>query len=345
MGIWDKWVLGWANPASFNPGDKATHGRRRPDLAARPSGTEDGIKVNLPTKVVTLAEPHSGANMWWSRQRPGLGRRQPDPRRRRARRATDVQFWMWNNYVIEEDWDFGFVEVSDRRRHHVDRAEGLRRGRRRGLHRRRLRRPERPHGRLRRQEVRPHRRHRRLAARLRRPHAVRRQDRPGAPALRHRRGLRRARLVRRRLLASPTAAPTVWSDDVEGGANGWTATSGTFTGHRSAPAGSSTPAPRAAASTTWPSGATSTGSTRACKYAYDTTYSDCGPVEGREDQVQRPRHARLVPGHDVRRHNPVAGDDVRPAQHRLQGRPAPRRLALRPAAAHRRGGATRTRRR
>ena len=26
--------------------------------------------------------------------------------------ATDVRFWMWNDYVIEEDWDFGFVEVS-----------------------------------------------------------------------------------------------------------------------------------------------------------------------------------------------------------------------------------------
>ena len=25
---------------------------------------------------------------------------------------TDAKFWMWNNYVIEEDWDFGFVEVS-----------------------------------------------------------------------------------------------------------------------------------------------------------------------------------------------------------------------------------------
>ena len=31
--------------------------------------------------------------------------------RRRARGATR-KFWMWNNYIIEEDWDFGFVEVS-----------------------------------------------------------------------------------------------------------------------------------------------------------------------------------------------------------------------------------------
>ena len=26
--------------------------------------------------------------------------------------APDAKFWMWNNYVVEADWDFGFVEVS-----------------------------------------------------------------------------------------------------------------------------------------------------------------------------------------------------------------------------------------
>ena len=26
--------------------------------------------------------------------------------------ADDAKFWMWNNYVIEKDWDYGFVEVS-----------------------------------------------------------------------------------------------------------------------------------------------------------------------------------------------------------------------------------------
>ena len=26
--------------------------------------------------------------------------------------ATDARFWMWNNFHIEEDWDYGFVEVS-----------------------------------------------------------------------------------------------------------------------------------------------------------------------------------------------------------------------------------------
>ncbi|WP_326830272.1 immune inhibitor A [Streptosporangium sp. NBC_01755] len=26
--------------------------------------------------------------------------------------GTDLKFWLWNNYEIEEDWDYGFVEVS-----------------------------------------------------------------------------------------------------------------------------------------------------------------------------------------------------------------------------------------
>ena len=45
-------------------------------------------------------------------QRPVLGRRPADPRRSTCRPAATCEFWMWNNYSIEEDWDFGFVEVS-----------------------------------------------------------------------------------------------------------------------------------------------------------------------------------------------------------------------------------------
>ncbi|WP_251204064.1 immune inhibitor A domain-containing protein [Agromyces mediolanus] len=109
MGLWDKYVLGWADPAEMNPGD-------RPDTFkvgqnSRPlKGSEDGVKVNLPDKVVTLATPHSGENMWytgsdqdWADLR--LGRTVDVP-------AADPKFWMWNDFVIEEDWDFGFVEVS-----------------------------------------------------------------------------------------------------------------------------------------------------------------------------------------------------------------------------------------
>ena len=56
---------------------------------------------------------------------------------------------------------------------------------------------------------------------------------------------------------------TTWSDDVEGGANGWTADRRHLHRHHRRRAGTSTPAPRSRRTTTWPSGATSTASTRA----------------------------------------------------------------------------------
>jgi immune inhibitor A len=110
MGLWDKWVLGWADPVVMNPGDdpKAVIVGQN----SRPlKGTADGVKINLPTKVVTLATPHSGTNMWWGNNDQNWAKntltRSVD-----VPNATEAKFWMWNNYVIEADWDFGFVEVS-----------------------------------------------------------------------------------------------------------------------------------------------------------------------------------------------------------------------------------------
>jgi immune inhibitor A len=110
MGLWDKFVLGWADPLILNPGDA----EQTVDLgqtSRTPVGTEDGIRVNLPTKVVTLSHPHSGAGQWWSNNDQTWA----DVRLTRTisvPAGTDIKLWMWNNYSIEEDWDFGFVEVS-----------------------------------------------------------------------------------------------------------------------------------------------------------------------------------------------------------------------------------------
>ncbi|WP_350348220.1 immune inhibitor A domain-containing protein [Agromyces sp. G08B096] len=109
MGLWDKWVLGWADPLEVNPGDDEL--TVKVGQNSRPiKGTEDGVKINLPDKVITLATPHSGEHMWytgadqdWADLR--LGRTIDVP-------ATEPKFWMWNDFVIEEDWDYGYVEVS-----------------------------------------------------------------------------------------------------------------------------------------------------------------------------------------------------------------------------------------
>ncbi|MGC4886343.1 immune inhibitor A domain-containing protein [Micromonospora sp. DT227] len=110
MGLWDKWVLGWAEPKTFGPGDRAKLVKLG-QTSRTPVGTEDGIKIDLPDKVITLAEPHSGANMWYS----GADQAWADVKLSRTvsvPNAADAKFWMWNDYVIEEDWDYGFVEVS-----------------------------------------------------------------------------------------------------------------------------------------------------------------------------------------------------------------------------------------
>ncbi|MCW3818362.1 immune inhibitor A [Micromonospora sp. DR5-3] len=110
MGIWDKWVLGWADPLTMNPGDDP-RAVQLGQTSRTPVGTKDGIKINLPNKVITLAEPHSGANMWYS----GADQDWADVKLSRTvnvPNAADAKFWMWNNYTIEADWDMGFVEVS-----------------------------------------------------------------------------------------------------------------------------------------------------------------------------------------------------------------------------------------
>ncbi|MBM7492063.1 immune inhibitor A [Micromonospora luteifusca] len=110
MGIWDKWVLGWADPLAIRPGSNPREVKLG-QTSRTPIDAEDGIKVDLPDKVTTLATPHSGTKMWHSNNDQEwadvtLSRSVDVPA------AADSKFWMWNNYIIEEDWDYGFVELS-----------------------------------------------------------------------------------------------------------------------------------------------------------------------------------------------------------------------------------------
>ncbi|MET8353770.1 MULTISPECIES: immune inhibitor A domain-containing protein [unclassified Micromonospora] len=110
MGIWDKWVLGWADPLTIRPGSNPREVKLG-QSSRTPIDSEDGIKVDLPDKVTTLATPHSGTKMWHSNNDQEwadvkLSRSVDVPA------AADAKFWMWNNYIIEQDWDYGFVELS-----------------------------------------------------------------------------------------------------------------------------------------------------------------------------------------------------------------------------------------
>ena len=111
MGIWDKWILGWADPVTLAPGDDARTVNVG-QTSRTPKGTADGVKVNLPTKTLTLETPHSGANMWFSSSDQSWAKNTLARDVSVPAGASDARFWMWNSYRIEEDWDFGFVEVS-----------------------------------------------------------------------------------------------------------------------------------------------------------------------------------------------------------------------------------------
>ncbi|MFI6322658.1 immune inhibitor A domain-containing protein [Nonomuraea sp. NPDC050556] len=110
MGLWDKWILGWANPKVLNPGDAArlvTVGQS----SRTPRFTQDGIKVNLTSAPLKMIDPHGGRRAWWS----GTGQDLADLGLQRdlaVPAGTDVRFWMWDNYEMEQDYDFGYVEAS-----------------------------------------------------------------------------------------------------------------------------------------------------------------------------------------------------------------------------------------
>ena len=110
MGAWSKYVLGWVEPEVLD------YGSRRATLtlgqASRtPRGTESAVRVNLPAKRVQVGQQHSGELAWWTSNDQSWA----DVRLTRSidvPTGADVRFWSWNDYLIEELWDYGFIEVS-----------------------------------------------------------------------------------------------------------------------------------------------------------------------------------------------------------------------------------------
>ncbi|MFI6978629.1 immune inhibitor A domain-containing protein [Embleya sp. NPDC050154] len=110
MSAWSKYSLGWLTPEVLKVGDKpalVTLGQ----AAQTPKGTKQAVRVNLPDKVIRFSTPHSGQKAWYSNNDQDwadvkLVRDVAVPA------GSDVKFRWWTDYVLEEDWDFGFVEVS-----------------------------------------------------------------------------------------------------------------------------------------------------------------------------------------------------------------------------------------
>ena len=110
MGAWSKYVLGWLEPEVLE------YGSKRAELvlgqaAKPPKGTDAAVRIDLPAKQVEVGAPHSGETAWWSSNDQSWA----DVRLTRSidvPAGSDVRFWSWNEYLIEELWDYGFIEVS-----------------------------------------------------------------------------------------------------------------------------------------------------------------------------------------------------------------------------------------
>ena len=110
MDAWSKYVLGWSNPKVM-PYGSATQTVQLGQASRPPAGTESAVRVNLPDKVRDLGDPHSGENAWFT----STGQNDADVRLTRSidvPQGSDVRFWSWDDYTIEEFWDYGFIEVS-----------------------------------------------------------------------------------------------------------------------------------------------------------------------------------------------------------------------------------------
>ena len=110
FGLWEKWVLGWADPVITNANKPRSI--KIGQTSNPPFGSADGVKINLPDQESTLSVPYSGEYMWWGNN---------DKNWADARLVQDfdltgaagvIEFTFWTDYIIEELWDYNFVEVS-----------------------------------------------------------------------------------------------------------------------------------------------------------------------------------------------------------------------------------------
>jgi immune inhibitor A len=111
LGIWSKWVLGWADPVIMDTEDRPRTVKIG-QTSNPPFGSTDGVRIVLPDQVSTLSVPHSGENMWWSNNDANWADYRLGNTFDLTGATTPAIFTFWTDYVIEELWDYAFVEVS-----------------------------------------------------------------------------------------------------------------------------------------------------------------------------------------------------------------------------------------
>ena len=342
--------LGQVDPGLGRPADpgagQAARGRAAgPDV--QHSGRHQGRRPRqLADKIAhacrrrTVARHRGGATTTRTGPTSGSPATSPFPA------GTDVKFRFWNDYTIEADWDYGFVEVSTDGGTTWAEQKVYNTSRDAGHHARWLPGPERPDGRLRRQEVRPHRGQRTGGS----TYYVDLAPFAGKNIkLRLRYATDEAFLERGWFaddFSLTNGATVLWSDNTDTN-NGWTAHGGRRSPAVDGAGWKLDPGKSQAAHYYLAEWRNLDGFDKGLSYAYDSTYTPTTPGTGGAWRVEKVKYnapGMLVWYRDteLRQRQPRHVEPVRPAEPRLQGRSAARGLALRPDAPHRRSGSRST---
>jgi len=108
--LWFRYLIGWAQPVELNY-NTTPRLVKVGQLSLRPRGTEQGIKINLPDQSITIPNPLDTGQAWWSDVGDLL---QNTLAHEFDLTGTTAPIFSFASYwSIEEDWDYGYVEVSE----------------------------------------------------------------------------------------------------------------------------------------------------------------------------------------------------------------------------------------
>lgn len=117
MSPWARWTLGriwggqWVNPTEINYEDITKDGMLfKLDQTTSVGNNNQVIKVNLPNKLKIMTSPYEGQYEWYGGKGDEIDNTIYTNLSIPEASTVTLDFQAWFN--IEEDWDFGFVQVS-----------------------------------------------------------------------------------------------------------------------------------------------------------------------------------------------------------------------------------------
>jgi immune inhibitor A len=108
--LYFRYLIGWANPVQIDYSAKTPNIQTVGQLSKRPAGTKQGLKINLPDQVVEVPNMAGTGNGWWSTKADLADFYLA--RDFNLMGTTAPIFSFASYWSFEEDYDYGYVEVS-----------------------------------------------------------------------------------------------------------------------------------------------------------------------------------------------------------------------------------------